>query len=488
MNQRHFRFMAGAIIGAILLGGGLLLWKRTHTRAEWVRSIPLTPDLTGKTAELRSRLTAARIRAESRPGDAGAVAEFTLLCLANGFDHEAEQGLRILVALERPEPRWPHFLAKLLAGYGRIDEALTWHAKAVALAPDYVSARIKWADALLRHNEPEAAAHEYREALTRSPGQVHALVGLARIELEKGQLEAAREKLSQAIAAEPTFAGAHELMVTVLEKLGDSTAAEVERVAARDLGISRELDDPWAEEIIAYCHDPYRLRVLASAIAFAKRTDKALPLLKRALEVDPKDARTHALLGKLYLGEKDFERARTSLTEAIALDARVPEPYLDLAQISKEQRVLKTGMSVLRGGLAACPDSGRLHHEYALALAAQGEVAEASRHFREAQRLQPGLLAAYQDFALFCFRHGNDREGWEALEAARKKAPNDREILTLLTRYHIHTRNESAAEEFSRQARRAGVPSAVLAEVREAFQRQFGRALDVTSEPKRSPD
>ena len=142
--MRHSRLLMGAITASALIGGGFTLWKwkEMRTRVEWRQSIPAAPDLAGKSPELRRRLTEARTRAESSSRNAAAMAEFTLLCLANGFDHEGEKGLGVLITLQPQEPRWPHLLAKLLAGYGRLPEALAWHEKTVALAPNYLPARI----------------------------------------------------------------------------------------------------------------------------------------------------------------------------------------------------------------------------------------------------------------------------------------------------------------------------------------------------------
>ena len=147
-------------------------------------------------------------------------------------------------------------------------------------------------------------------------------------------------------------------------------------------------------------------------------------------------------------------------------------------KFSREKRDLQTGLRVLGEGLAACPDSAELHHEYALALAAKGDTEEALRHFREAQRRDPKNPAAYQDFALLCFRLGREAEGVNALETAQKEVPEDREILTLLARYQIHAGNEASAVEFLHRAQNAGIQSDTQAELRQAFERQFGHTLD----------
>ena len=464
-----------------LLLGGAFAWRLHLARAEWERTLPEKPDLTHAIAEFREQVDAADKQVRRRPHDSAALAELTFLYLANGFDAQAVTALRLLAGLDPKEARWQHLLARQLGGYGDIEAALPWHARAVALAPDYLPARIKWADALVRHNEIGAAAEQYRAVLTRKPDQSHALVGLARIDFEAGRLPEARSSLERAIAADPTSGVAHNLLSTLLDKLGDHNGAAAERAQSSKMGIFHEIEDPWSDDLLAYCYDTYRLRVAASALGFAHRPQQALAPLKRAAALKPDEALTHALLGRVYCALNDFSHARPELERAIALDPKAVGPYLDLVRILKIQGNLPDAIKLLTTGLQSCPDSRGLHYEYALVLAATDHIEESLPHLRDSQRLQPDDPAAYQEYAVQCFRLGRDAEGAKTLEAALVRNPQDGPILTLLVRYHIHVGHVETAQTYYRRAREAGADPATLAELEANFRGRFGHSPDFSS-------
>ena len=85
-----------------------------------------------------------------------------------------------LQSLEPKNPRWPHLHATILAGYGEADQALVLWRQVILLAPDYVPARLRMADCLLKANRPTEAADVYAAVLKLSPTQAHAMFGLAR--------------------------------------------------------------------------------------------------------------------------------------------------------------------------------------------------------------------------------------------------------------------------------------------------------------------
>mgnify|MGYP005859221749 CR=1 FL=1 len=155
--------IGGVAITAAVVAG--LYWAGQVRQGRLLaESVPARPDLAGWPVELVQRVDAAeaRLAAGSDPRALGALG--SLYC-ANGFLSEAAQCYQGLVELEADEPRWPHRLAHILAGYGRVAEAIPLWRRTLDLAPDYMPARLRLGDALLKDNQTDEAAAVYAAAL-----------------------------------------------------------------------------------------------------------------------------------------------------------------------------------------------------------------------------------------------------------------------------------------------------------------------------------
>lgn len=469
------RQLRWGIVGAVALGGlgfaGHAWYRATTTRAAWIAAIPARPDLAKWPEEFRTRLSGAEARVSAPGIDTAALGELARLYHANGFLREAERAYRALLIFDPAEPRWPHLLAALLADYGRLDEALPLLEKTVSLAPAYAPARLRLADALVKVNRPEAAATAYRELLLAAPKNSHALLGLARLELDAGRLPMARVTLQEVTTATPEFSAAHSLLATVHERLGDAAAANAERALASDHGRFRPARDEWTEALIDYCYDVYRLQVIAAG----RVGREALPVLERALALGPNNTGTHRQLGKISLGLGDLNRAREHLEKAIALEPREPAAYLDLVAVHRATKDLPAGLRSLEAGLALCPPDAGLHYEYALALLATRRPDEAVLHLEKARRLSPEKPLAARDLVSTYFRLNREREAASVLEESLAQHPEFAPFLVMAARYRIMKNDVAAAEALIVRAQRAGALASDLAALAADFQRRFNR-------------
>ncbi|HEX2852574.1 MAG TPA: tetratricopeptide repeat protein [Opitutaceae bacterium] len=469
---RQLLWGAAGVVALVGLGFAGQAWHRAATtRAAWVAARPARPDLAKWPEAFRVRLAAAESRLAAAKIDPAALGEIARLYHANGFLREAGQAYRALLVFDSTEPRWPHLLASLLADYGRLDEALPLLEKTVALAPGYVPARLRLADALVKMNRSAEAAAAYRATLLVAPKNSHALLGLARLELDAGHLPLARAKLQEITAATPDFSAAHSLLATVHERAGDAVAADAERALASDGGRFRAAPDEWTEALVQDCYEVYRLQVTAAG----RVGREALPVLERALTLAPDNTGTHRQLGKISLGLGDVARARAHLEKAVALDPREPAGYLDLVAVHRATKDLPAGMRSLEAGLALCPPDAGLHYEYGLTLLATRRVEEAVSHLEAARRLSPEKPLAARDLVSTYFRMNREREAAQVLEESLARHPEFPPFLVMAARYRITKNDAAAAEALIVRAQRAGALASDLAAVAADFQRRFGR-------------
>lgn len=476
-RPRRFRLwiLLSVVLGLTSVVGVGVAWQRAKEKAVWRSIVPPEPDLASWPRSFRERIQSCETRLKSGPPNLDALAELARLYVANGFSAEAEQTLRALLRYQPQSPQWPHHLANVLAGGGRLEEAVRYWNETIALQPDYIPARLKSADALRKLNRREEAVHAYLEILVQQPANVYALLGLAVIEVESAHWTAAQQRLEAAIAADNSFWGAFSLLSTVAEHLGDAALAERARRRADEIGRFRDAPDPWTESLVEFCYDVYRLQVIASTIATTGNPRGAVAPLERAVQLAPEDARTHRHLGKVYLMINDVPRAREQFERSLVLEPNEPTTYVEMEKVYKANNDVNGAETLLATGLKNCVDAPALHYEYALVLVALGRVEEAVPHLERARDLAPENIGTYEKLSMAFFRLGKIGEGMAALEDGLKHDPNNGPLIMMRGRYAIQAGEAAAAENDLKRARQLGAPDANIKEFAQFFQRRFGR-------------
>jgi predicted Zn-dependent protease len=471
-RSHHLSFAIATLL--TLVGVGWFAWHGRADQRRWAELQPQLPVPTGDSAPgLDARLAASAVKFAAWPVDRPALAEFTLLCHANGLLPEAVRGYEALVVVDPTEPRWPHLLARILTGYGRMDEALPWLQRATVLAPGEPIVWQRLGETFLKSNRLPEAAAAFDEVLKRRPADIHALFGLARCDLQAGRLTAARGRLQEAVAADPDFPGAQSLLATVFERLGNPAAAQTARLRVRGDGHYTEAPDPWALDLAAYCHNPYTLLVAASALSSDAKHREALPLLERALALDPRDARLHRQQGNTLARLGDLPAARPKLAQALALDPSNEKIRTDLINVLKGLKDTAALEQVILDGLSASPQSSAFRFEAGLISVRHSRINEAIAFFAEVWAREPDQTAAPCELAAAYFSTGRTTEGEAVLEKLLARHPDDPAVLMVLVRRGIETR-DSRTGEWLRRAQATGKSLTTLAELRQAYFARFG--------------
>ena len=196
------------------------------------------------------------------PNHVGAAYNFANALHKQGKIEEAITGYRLALKLEPRSIEAHNNLGVALLAAGRVDEARTEFEEALRLDPEDVEAELnlgviasgsgRWEaavehyeHALRRHgNDPRYAEAHYRlgealaeqgkvgeamaefEAANRlAGGHAESLAGIATILVERGDLEAAARRLSEALRLDPDAPTLHYRLADVLGDLGDKEAA-----------------------------------------------------------------------------------------------------------------------------------------------------------------------------------------------------------------------------------------------------------------------
>lgn len=464
------------VILAITLGGGGAAWRHYSVRTDWAALRPALPAPVGDAAPgLDRRLESLAGRLETWPPDRAALAEFSQVCHANGLLPEAISGYRALLKVDPTEGRWPHLLAILLAGAGRLDEAVSLWRQATELAPAQTIVWLRLGDAHLKLNQLADAETAYQQALRRAPDNVQILFGLARCDLQAGRLTGARSRLLQATAAHPDFPGAQSLLAMVYDRLGNPEAAALARSRVTGDGRYTAAPDPWALDLAALGHNPYVLLTAASAEASDGQPQKAVPLLRRALELTPNDARLHRQLGNTLARLGETPAALAALEHALTLapdDEKIRNDLLKGLRVAKDSARLE---QVVLAGTQTNPDSAAFQFEAGLLSARAGRPEEAAAYFQRAWKLRPEETDAPCELAAVYLGSNRPAEGLAVLGQVLQSHPGNATALTMLVRHGIATGDPRTAD-WLRQLSTQSAPVNELADLRRAYARRFGNA------------
>jgi tetratricopeptide (TPR) repeat protein len=120
------------------------------------------------------------------------------------------------------------------------------------------------------------------------------------------------------------------------------------------------------------------------------RQDKdALPALRRAAELLPQDAETHANLGAELRARGQWEDALLSLRQSLALQPRNPDALIDAADVQRSLGRAREAVTLYQWALQIDQSRHDAHNNLGNAFLELGEIAEAARCYRRALRLRP---------------------------------------------------------------------------------------------------
>lgn len=475
-----FTVIALGVVSASVVG-----WRwfaAAEPQALVAQVLPRQPELESDQELLRARFEAATARARSRFGARQGLAELARLYHANGFLDQAVQCYGTLEQLEPSEPRWPHYHATILAGYGEIEPALARWRRVVELAPDYTPARLRVGDGELKANRFEAAAAVYSEVLQRTPDEPYAQLGLARIDFEQGRLEAAQRRL-ETLVHQTNYQLGYDLIVTLYERTGQAARAAAIRGMQKASGAYRDPDDPWLTELLEYCYDPYRLALEAGAIARNQDQATARRLLERAVELAPGDVAARFQLGTLCTAMGDVAAAKEHLERCTILAPTFSDAWARLSDLYAATGNKAAAERTLTAGLNHCPDSPGLHLMRARNLRDTGKVEPAMNHYLISARLRPNEPEAFAELGILLIGLGRVDEGMSRLQQAIETDPANPMILGILAMHAIETGNAAEADTWlARIAAQPRVPREHLNRLTTAYRKQFGR--DISAAPR----
>jgi tetratricopeptide (TPR) repeat protein len=264
------------------------------------------------------------------------------------------------------------------------------------------------------------------------------LRGVAHLRL--GELPAAREALTAAVAAEPSDVASRCVLARVCHMDGETDEA----IAQLDAAIALAPDDARlytlrghveldAERLEAAYADLSKAvdlnpadvdaqRGLAVLYSEAEAPDRSEGAWRTAIHLQPDDPQLHAGLARALRDQDRNEEALAEYTTAASLDPENPVPSANVAstlaalgRASEARRAFEEALSRMK---EAGPERAFVQLGLAMAEESDGDLEGAQDSYAAALADDPTLAAAHQALGLLCLDLGDERGALEHLSAA----------------------------------------------------------------------
>lgn len=421
--------LAGMLAGALV--GAWLVWR-------W-QTTPVPPEISldGVDKPIADKVHDALEVARRNPRSAHAWGELGMVLAANGFNEHIVRCYTEAQRLDPDDPAWPYLHGlHLLEVNPRQAFPLLKQALALTVNREEQAAmHFRLARALLEDGQIERADEHARALHELEPHGLRNRFVLALLALARGERDSARDHLR--VLADVPFA--QKSASLLLAPLVDKEAAQ----ALRDRAARLPLDAPWPDPIEERMRqfrgerlnriEPYlalqRQGKSAEALAFLRRFVATAPdrevcfilgqalmnrgeyaeaeeMLRAAIRYEPKNVKSHLLLGACLLARAEklrqqpggklaamdlFQKAVAAADEALALQSENGLAHQVRGWALKHLERPQEALAALRRAVLILPDDSESHRQLGETLAEAGHLKEGLEHLHLAvQFARPG--------------------------------------------------------------------------------------------------
>lgn len=297
--------------------------------------------------------------------------------------------------LDRASFEFPYLQAVVLQRLARHGDAATQLRQALAIAPAYLPARVRLAEALF-----ESGALDESEglfvALAKEPAaEPAARLGLGRIAAARGRHDVAVTHLERATELFPEFGAAYYALARSYRELGRlEDARSAATLRARYGARWPALDDEVLERVTALKDDASALVRRGVKLADSGDIDGAIAAHQAALAQDASLIDGHANLISLYGRAGNFTKAEEHYRALTALGVNMADAHYDYGVLLGLQEKWDLAAAAYRAAVSANPLHAHAHNNLGQVLERQRLFDDAAQAYRHALEAQPAFRLA----------------------------------------------------------------------------------------------
>lgn len=408
--------LAGAVLAA---GVALFVVFRLISGGDPDR-LPPPPRLSAQQKVIEDHL---RERYDAAVADPSSIESVGTLCIAyhaDMFFDQAERCYDVAAPLAPDDWRWIYYRAVIQSERGGGEALLANLRTVVERAPQLGPAWLRLGEAEFKAGRYDEAATAWQRArdvpaaaaetssprhVTEVPLSAYASLGLARIALVRGDVDAARTTLEQVNAATPNFGPALRLLADSYRRLRREDEATRLVYRAGRLPPYTPYADPVIDELARESRNSIFLLRLASEANLSINAEWSEYLTRRALEFDPNNPEVVLKLARIL---RTVERNEEALMLFERYQEMVPGDYQVLAHIGSclsAMGRLGEAESYFRQALKGLDDPVT-HYNMGLLLALTGRLSEAVKEYEMALERDPMHSDARSNLAAALARQG----------------------------------------------------------------------------------
>jgi tetratricopeptide (TPR) repeat protein len=337
--------------------------------------------------------------------------------------------------LDKSDPRWPYLRGRTIARENG-DDALPFLRRAAQMCHGSPAApSLVLAELLLERGELAEAAEHIESVLARDVVDPRALLDRARLEIARGEWDAARRDLEESIRRAPDVKVSHLLLAKVYGHGGgdDPAAPEREMRRAAALGEVVHWPDPFIEEMSPLAIGRSALLERAERLMQGGQAKPAIVALEALASRYQDDVAVAVTLGQAYRQDGRLAQAESTFRAAIAGRPESVDAQLGLGQALCDENRFADALVPLREAVRLNPNVPATHYQLATALLGSGDRARGIEALQEAVRVEPSFRQGYAALGrALATDPGRKGEAVAALRRALELDPDDAATAALL--------------------------------------------------------
>ena len=400
MNKKHIALLVTAGLAAV----ALYLFAAFEA--------PDVPDADRSRMEpqVAAKIQNHRERVLEEPNSHGAWGELGVVFQAHGLDVQAAACYQEALELAPSSFRWHYLLVHALRAFDH-DAAVEASARALAVRADYPALLVVRAELLEEVEElEEEVAPLYEKALSLEPTSASAELGLGRLAMRDGDLEAARSHLERAVQLSPDAGAVHATLARLYRRLGENDKAIKEgrraSLSREPVAILDEIHYRMTQEAISSTAELLRARDLEDAGEFVR----AEAIYRNLVALRPDDADMKVRLGGALSRQDRHAEATEHYRAALAIKPDEGGAHFGLGAALSLEGNYDDAVRHFQKSLAARADHVPTLVALANILAFRGRVDEALIRYQEALELEPDRVATHRSLAEFLLRQARYHE------------------------------------------------------------------------------
>jgi tetratricopeptide (TPR) repeat protein len=448
------------VAGLMVVGiaGGTIWWNTLPA--------PETPALPTNLAELDSDVAqivrSAHAAAMAQPRDAAAWAHLGMVCEGNQLFSDAGRSFEHAVMLQSDRAQWWYHLGLSRSETSDIPGALDAFRMVTQLEERYGPAHWRLGLLLLDEADLDGAERHFRRAMMIDPDDEHARLGMARLQLQRDNAEAAADALESIVRLGGTnLQYACQLLAAAHRRLGQHDLAD--EFARRGRGGEAVWSDPWQRDSRPYARGSAIQLDEAQALISAGKVDRAIAIIREVCQREPESYVAINNLSTAYRAAGDYDRSIEQAERVLAIKPEFAPAHLNLAMahaMKAEQAPSRDGMTTAATALVHVDRALEINGSYAAAYGLRGRLLRhqrpetASQAYVEAARCEPANALWVREAAEIQIELRHWQLALELLEPLTQQSPEDAQAFSLLAQAYAGLDRPDDAARAQRQAAR----------------------------------